>query len=208
MCEWFDETCGHVLDYLEKKRLTENTLVLYLAGNGWPWSPERGRGEKGSTYEMSGRTPCMVRWPGRVEPSMNRENPVSNIDVPPTVLRAGGLEPKATMPGIDLMDRQALRERNTIFLEDFAHDIADIEHPVESLQARSCIHENRKLLLWEGSNPAELYNLAYDPFEENNLAEQRSGLTDVVRSGGQDTAAGQPSAQRQSGEAGKSPRPI
>ena len=35
MIEWFDETCGELDAFLEKKRLTENTLVLYLADNGW-----------------------------------------------------------------------------------------------------------------------------------------------------------------------------
>ena len=35
MCEWFDETCGELLEYLDEKGLTENTVVLYICDNGW-----------------------------------------------------------------------------------------------------------------------------------------------------------------------------
>jgi arylsulfatase A-like enzyme len=35
MCEWFDETCGELLDHLDEKGLTDNTIVLYICDNGW-----------------------------------------------------------------------------------------------------------------------------------------------------------------------------
>src|SRR5262245_39772709 len=35
MVEWFDETCGELLTELEKRKLADNTLVVYLADNGW-----------------------------------------------------------------------------------------------------------------------------------------------------------------------------
>jgi uncharacterized sulfatase len=35
MCEWFDETCGQLLDYLDKKNLADNTLVVFVTDNGW-----------------------------------------------------------------------------------------------------------------------------------------------------------------------------
>jgi len=35
MCEWFDETCGELLGYLDKKKLTKNTVVIYICDNGW-----------------------------------------------------------------------------------------------------------------------------------------------------------------------------
>src|SRR5437867_594264 len=41
MCEWFDETCGELLGYLEREKLAQNTLVVYLADNGWVQSPDR-----------------------------------------------------------------------------------------------------------------------------------------------------------------------
>ncbi|GIW79972.1 MAG: hypothetical protein KatS3mg105_1779 [Gemmatales bacterium] len=35
MCEWFDETCGQLLDYLDKKKLRDNTIVIFVVDNGW-----------------------------------------------------------------------------------------------------------------------------------------------------------------------------
>ena len=35
MCEWFDETCGDLLNYLDDRKLRDNTLVLFVTDNGW-----------------------------------------------------------------------------------------------------------------------------------------------------------------------------
>ncbi len=35
MCEWFDETCGQLLDHLDRRKLRDNTLVLFCIDNGW-----------------------------------------------------------------------------------------------------------------------------------------------------------------------------
>jgi hypothetical protein len=40
MCEWFDETCGQLLAFLEREGLAENTIVTYLSDNGWIQDPE------------------------------------------------------------------------------------------------------------------------------------------------------------------------
>lgn len=41
MCRWFDQTVRELLQYLERKDLRENTLVVYVADNGWiQWTRE------------------------------------------------------------------------------------------------------------------------------------------------------------------------
>jgi arylsulfatase A-like enzyme len=42
MVEWLDETTGELDDYLEKNGLKENTVILYLADNGWDGSGRDG----------------------------------------------------------------------------------------------------------------------------------------------------------------------
>ena len=77
MCEWFDETCGELLGYLDKKEIADNTLVLYICDNGWAapstnaddpnqklWKGYAQR-SKSSPYENGIRTPIMVSWPGK-----------------------------------------------------------------------------------------------------------------------------------------------
>ncbi len=178
MCEWLDETCGALFDFLEQRNLDENTVVIFLADNGWP------RPFKGSPYELGVRTPIMIRWPGHVKPQRDEEHLASNVDIVPTILSVCGLQPTAEMPGLNLLDREAVTERNTIFLENFAHDMAELDEPVQSLRARSCIQGDWKLIVWKVPQPelrtsgklkpdadVELYNLKDDPFEKNNLAE-------------------------------------
>ena len=47
MCEWFDETCGQLLDHLDKKKLRDNTLVIFVIDNGWIQATGTKRGAYG-----------------------------------------------------------------------------------------------------------------------------------------------------------------
>ncbi len=187
MCEWFDRTCGQILDYLDETGEAENTIVLFVADNGWPhradWDSRPGKGGKGSPWELGVRTPIMVRWPGRVQPTIDTQTLASNIDLAPTVLEACGLQPTENMHGRNLMNRSRMKDRDAIFLENFTHDMADVDDPAASLRCRTCIRGFWKLILWEeelpdvrrsgppkGDADVELYNLAEDPLETTNLA--------------------------------------
>lgn len=183
MCEWFDETCGDVLDRIERRGLSNNTIVLYICDNGWG---SVGKGSvKSSPHELAVRTPIMVRWPGHVTPEMNDTLLASNIDLAPTVLRACGLKPAKGMSGINLLDRKAATNRKQLFLANFAHDMLDVNRPEDSLRSRSCVQKDWKLTLWHDLHPdleleewqmptpvakVQLFNLTDDPMERNNLA--------------------------------------
>ena len=64
MCEWFDETCGELLDFLDENKLADDTLVLFVTDNGWIQSTDSGRyapKSKRSQYDGGIRTPIMLR---------------------------------------------------------------------------------------------------------------------------------------------------
>lgn len=201
MCEWFDETCGQLLGYLDKKEITDNTLVIYVTDNGWiqrtpeTKAPANWRGSyaprsKQSPNEGGTRTPIMVRWPGKVKPA-TYDTLVSSIDIAPTIYAACGVKAPAGLPGVNLLDVCRHREanpsaadkRNVLFGESFAHDIANINRPAESLIFRWCIRDQWKLLLtYDGkvgryafthlrtNREPQLYNLLEDPHENKNMA--------------------------------------
>lgn len=178
MCEWFDETCGQLLDHLDKKGLAENTIVVYLADNGWIQDPDADRfapRSKQSPNEGGLRTPIMIRWPGHVEPKVS-EQPVLSIDLAPTILTAVGLQPPSEMKGINLLDHEAVARRKAIFGEIFTHNAVDIRDPASSLRYRWAVEGNWKLILPAAQNTpdatVELYDLAHDPGEMANLAEK------------------------------------
>jgi uncharacterized sulfatase len=188
MCDWFDETCGELLGMIDDKGVRNNTLVVYVTDNGWIQSPDKGGyapRSKQTPYEGGIRTPIMYRWPGKIAPA-ERSELVSSIDIVPTILSAAGARTPDGLPGLDLMEsltRGKPIQRETIYGESFAHDIADIENPEASLLFRWAIEEKWKLLLtydgevnrYASTHPRtekrpQLYDLDADPHEQKNVA--------------------------------------
>ena len=187
MVEWFDETCGQLLDHLDREELAENTLVLYVTDNGWiqdPNAPRFAPKSKQSPYDGGLRTPIMVRWPGRVAPGES-DRPALSIDLAPTVLAAVGLKPTPQMQGVNLLDEQAVRGRDTIFGACFTHNAVDLNDPASSLRWRWVIQGDWKLIVPSPQNePAgkpELYDLANDPHETRDRATAEPGRVERMR---------------------------
>ena len=190
MCEWFDETCGQLLDHLDEKKLADDTIVLYLTDNGWIQRADNGRyapRSKRSQYDGGLRTPIMVRWPGKVKPE-DRPELANSIDLAPTILKACGLAPTKAMQGIDLLDDTALAKRKSTYGAIYLHNAVDIHKPSANLTYRWLINGDWKLILphkenvtnkakHKGKGEIELYNLAKDPHERSNLAKVRQGRT-------------------------------
>ena len=175
MCEWFDQTCGDLIAFLEKEKLRESTLIIYLADNGWIQDPNRPNQfaprSKRSPYDGGIRTPIMVSWPGKITPLRDDENLASSIDIAPTVLTACGLPVPPNLPGINLLNRETVKQRRAIFGEIYEHNVADVDHPTKSLSFRWIIHENWKLIVPADQNgKPELYDVVADPLETRDLA--------------------------------------
>jgi uncharacterized sulfatase len=182
MVEWFDETVGELLGYLDKQDLAKDTMVVFLADNGWIQSPDRGSyapKSKQSPYEGGLRTPLLLRWPGKVQPRTS-EIPVLSIDIMPTLLAAIGLQPTSEMQGINLLDEQAVSNRKAVCGECFTHNAVDPNDPAASLRWRWTIEGPWKLIIPDAINEpneqAELYDLVKDPHENTNLASQHADV--------------------------------
>ncbi|MBM4074529.1 MAG: sulfatase [Planctomycetes bacterium] len=188
MCEWFDETCGQLIQFLDQKGLAQNTLVAYIADNGWiqdSKSPNYAPRSKQSPNEGGVRQPILLSWPGVIIPGRRNEL-VSSIDLVPTLLSAAGCETPENLPGRNLLpvvrDGKPL-DRDTVFGEGFDHDVADLENPQASLLYRWAIEGRWKLILtydgavgrYASSHPRserrpQLFDIESDPTEETNVA--------------------------------------
>lgn len=182
--EWFDRTVGELLAALEARGERENTIILYTCDNGWIASYERHRfapRSKTSPYEGGTRTPIMVSWPGHIEPRMDERNLATNIDIWPTIAGLLGTEVPEALDGINLTDANAVANRDSIYGEQFDHDISNVFRPAESLQARWVIRNQWKLIahqpLVEPADPLQLYDLQADPEERKNLAKAHPQIT-------------------------------
>ncbi len=178
MCEWFDESCGQLLDFLDEQKLAENTIVLYITDNGYTVNTQGPAGARGGArgkltpYEKGIRTPVMVRWGNKITPLRDDKTLVSGVDVAPTILKACGRNVPVIMTGINLLDAAALESRSTVFSEHFTHDLADITQPAESLVSRVCVDGEWKLIAWQDGR-AELYHVTLDPTEQRDLAAEQ-----------------------------------
>jgi arylsulfatase A-like enzyme len=195
MCEWFDETCGQLLDHLELRGIAKNTLVLFICDNGWAaqstnaedpnqksWSGFALR-SKGSPYENGIRTPILVSWPGRAEPSRS-EDFAQAIDLFPTIAAATGLDTPANLPGVNLLDADARKQRKRVFGVTHSIHNMTVGNPDDTLQYLWCVEDEWKLIqrfqgkdttnyrsvhTWDTA-PVRLYNIKADPHEKRDLA--------------------------------------
>jgi len=194
MCEWFDETCGALVNHLDETGVGENTLIVYVADNGWIQADSGGYEprSKRSPNEGGTRTPIMFRWPETIA-AAERPELCSSIDIVPTILGAAGVTAAHDFPGLNLLPELKSGDtidRNVLLGESFAHDIADIHRPEASLLYRWVIEDEMKLLLtYDGTQGGmkyrpedfrpQLYDLGKDPDETTNLAASKP---DVVKS--------------------------
>ncbi len=206
MCEWFDETCGTLLDNIQRRGLGENTLVIYICDNGWAATSTNAADpnqknfngyalrSKSSPFENGIRSPIMVSWPARIKPDRSKDL-AHAIDIFPTIAAATGLKAPDGLPGINLMDETARKNRDTVF--GATHSVHNMTpgDPDDTLQYRWCISGDWKLMLrhkgtdtteykslhdWD-NQPTRLYNLKDDPHEKNELSGTRPDLVEALR---------------------------
>ena len=206
MCEWFDQTCGELLNYLDEKKIRKNTLVIYICDNGWAatstnrddpaqklWKGYAQR-SKSSPFEKGIRTPIMLSWPGQVKAGRVQDL-AHAIDLFPTIAAATGLQVAGKLPGINLLDPQARTKRKRVF--GVCHSVYNMTpgNPDGTLQYLWCVEAEWKLLLrykgldttryrqlhiWDNL-PVRLYNLKRDPHETNELSAMHPEIVKRLR---------------------------
>jgi arylsulfatase A-like enzyme len=96
-----DGMVGQLLAKLDELGIADNTIVIWTTDNGaevFSW-PDGGttpfKGEKNTNWEGGYRVPCMIRWPGVIEPGTEINDITSHEDFVPTLVAAAG-EPNVT----------------------------------------------------------------------------------------------------------------
>ena len=163
-----DDNVGRVLDYLEEKDLLENTLVVYTSDQGF-YMGEHGWFDKRFMYEESMRTPLVMRLPSGFTRRGDINEMVQNIDYAPTFLELAGVTPKEDIQGVSLLPllkAEGVKDwRKSLYYHFY-------EYPAEHMVKRhyGVRTERYKLIhFYDDINEWELYDLASDPHEINNL---------------------------------------
>ena len=172
-----DASVGRIVAAVDAAGLAENTLILFLSDNGGIEHEQSGRivtsnhplrGEKGTLYEGGVRIPAIARWPGTIPAGRESGTPAITHDIYPTLVELGRATLPTTQPqdGVSLAahlrNPAATLARNTLYWH--------LPHYHHSTPASSLRRGDWKLIEFFEGNVLELYNLAADPAEKNNLA--------------------------------------
>jgi arylsulfatase A-like enzyme len=207
MVKSLDDAVGTLLDALDEAGLTQNTIIVFTSDNGgWAYLPRATdppgydtvpatnnaplRSGKASNYEGGTREPCLVSWPGHIEPG-ERNAFFSSVDWFPTLLAMTQVEPKDAIKtdGVDqtpaiLKDEQV---RDVVYCH-FPHGSAAQEKTIPGFWPATWVRRGGwKLIRFYAKNDdrtdrLELYNLKTDVGETTNLAAEQPQLVGELTS--------------------------
>lgn len=160
-----DEWIGKILNKMDALKLTENTLVVFLSDHGEMLGAHGMRG-KFNFYEESVRVPFMMRYPKKIKGGQTITNPVSTLNIFPTVLDYAGLKSIPT----DGYSLKGVMEGSDAPKYNFA--VSEWTWENEKIPSIMIRTEEWKLMTTHrkgGVNVEVLYDLKNDPYEINNL---------------------------------------
>lgn len=190
----YDHQIGRFMDALNDLGLDKTTIVVFAADNG-P-EPSFGhartlgqRGMKWSLYEGGIHEPLLVRWPGKIPAGkVNTTSVLSSVDYFATICALVGVKPPAdsTFDGTNMERawRGGNETRSTpLFWEygrnsRFLYPRSDPNDQSPNIAVRD---GNWKLLINADGTHAQLYDLATDPKENKNLANENPDETARLR---------------------------
>lgn len=135
MVEGMDHSLGEVMDLLEKHKIAENTVIVFLSDNGGLSAVGRGgrpnthnrplRSGKGSPYEGGIRIPMIVKWPGHTKEGSKTKTLVGMEDISPTLLAmAHAKYPEQKMDGnnlVPMLEGNTNKEKEKNILIHYPH---------------------------------------------------------------------------------------
>ncbi len=166
-----DEQIGRLRNFLRKKGLAENTIILFCSDNG-PEGPEQinrtqgsagpFRGRKRSLYEGGIRVPALIEWPAKIEAGKKTNLPVSTSDIFPTLLGILGIDNQNGVKPLDGANVFPLIQENK---QTRASTIAF------RFQNQQAIMDNQfKLYSADNGENFALFDLLNDPSESTDVA--------------------------------------
>jgi arylsulfatase A-like enzyme len=180
MIACLDDEIGKVVAALDKKKLRDNTLIVFHSDNGGtknamfagvmadmskvkiPCDNDPYRDGKGSLFEGGTRVCACANWPGHIK-AQKVDGLIHAVDMYPTLAKLTGASTQKCKPldGVDVWDTIA---------EGKPSPRTEIIYNIEPF--RAAIREGDWKLIWRTMLPSsvDLYNLAEDPSEKNNLA--------------------------------------
>ncbi len=172
-----DENLGRVFDWLDQSGQMDSTAIVHCADHGF-FLGEWRMYDKRFMHEPSIRVPMQIRYPARIPSGRVLDDMVLNLDLAPTILDLAGIKIPDHFQGRSMVGLARGEESN--WRQDWLYEY--YEYPdAEKVKPSRGIRTTRYKLIHYFNEPEEfeLYDLASDPGERNNLYGQpaHAGLT-------------------------------
>ena len=180
-----DQLIGDVLDALDANGFMDNTLIIYSSDHGEQVG-EHGLWWKQTFYENSVRVPAIVSWPGRIPSATVIDTPIEQFDLAATMLDAAGADALPRGHGASVLplvnNPDSSEWKDAVFSEYCMNDSAsgnadspnlggaDIHAMPGGVQNRMVRSGDWKLVYYHGFDDPQLFNLAEDPNELTDRA--------------------------------------
>lgn len=164
-----DEGLGRVFEALEQTGKLDNTIIVFASDNGY-FLGEHRRHDKRVPYDEAIRIAFLMMYPKVIKANMRIDEPITNIDLAPTLLDYAGVSIPKTVQGLSLkplLDGRQKSIRKAIFHEYYV----DLVH---SIPRTLCVRtKDFKYISYPDlvDDIDEMYDLENDPHELNNISQ-------------------------------------
>lgn len=189
MVESIDQNVGRILEFVEKSGLSDNTVIIFTSDNGGlhvrsipgfdkhtpPMSNAPLFSGKGFTYEGGVRVPFIAKWPDGPS-GVTTDKPVVGFDLYNTIMETVGDSTRTTYGAslLPIINQEEVPSRDIVWHSP--HYTPQGQNPSSVVRSGDW-----KLIYYYESDAHELYDLANDPGESQNLAQQKPEKVEELR---------------------------
>ncbi|QDV23897.1 sulfatase-like hydrolase/transferase [Aureliella helgolandensis] len=164
-----DDSVGQLLDYLDQEELADDTIVIYSSDQGF-YLGEHGWYDKRWMFEESLRMPFLIRWPGVINPGIESQALIQNIDYGPTFLDLAGADIPAEMQGRSMVEMLKNQGQPSTAWRDAIYYAYYENAAVHNVPQHDGVRTERyKLMFFPRGREWNLFDLEKDPQEMQSV---------------------------------------
>jgi len=186
-----DSIIGEVVHALNKLKLRESTMIVFVSDNGPPFP-----GAKMTLYDRGIGTPLIINWPGVITPDSQENALINTIDIMPSILQAANITIPESVQGqsfmpllmsnnsadynerkqvfseldyhVNYLPSRSVRTKKWKYIKNYSDDMVGLDELSNTPWANK-LSRNPNQLWMQPRIQEELYNLVDDPNETVNL---------------------------------------
>jgi len=185
LVEQMDNMIGKIINKLKDKKIFDNTIIVYTSDHGEQLG-ENGLWWKHTFYENSVKVPAIISWPNELPMGQRNQSVINQYDLISTLLELSHSKklPRSNGRSLSNIINNPKEKWDNIAFSEYCMDDSDfgsfsgnlrgkgIHTKPGGIQNRMVRFDDWKLIYYNGYD-SELFNLKSDPFEQNNLSNDK-----------------------------------